>query len=243
MRKNFRFILGFLLVALSIWVVIAVLVPAYRIVSFQFVRPQGTSVFEWTQSDEVSKHLLHALVSSEDVRFYEHSGIDWLEVSDSLALNWRRGRIVRGGSTITQQVVKLAVLSSNRSLYRKIREAAIAVIIERFMTKTEILECYFNLVNFGNDVYGVGRASVHYFGVPPSLISVPQAIVLALALPSPNVRGRFLLERSLGADDQERYQRLARRMLRLGYLTEEQFDAALALGNFGRPIGESTRQR
>ena len=104
----------------------------------------------WTRSSEVSKFLIFAIISAEDARFYEHRGIDLLSIRNSIYSNLSAGKIVRGASTITQQVVRLALLSREKSYLRKLREIWGALLLELLIDKEHILEWYLNMVNFGN---------------------------------------------------------------------------------------------
>src|SRR5690606_35698153 len=119
----------------------------------------------------ISRHALHAIVVAEDARFYQHAGLDFAEIWASLKTNIRKGRYARGGSTITQQVVKVAFLSSRKNLIRKAREAVGAMLLELLFTKQEILEWYINLVQFGDGVYGIKEGCWHYFKTKPEQLT------------------------------------------------------------------------
>jgi membrane peptidoglycan carboxypeptidase len=142
----------------------------------------------------VAHPVIDALLATEDDRFYEHGPVDLTGVARAVVKNSGGGR--QGGSGITQQYVKNLLLTeattaeqaakvTETSLVRKIRELHYAVVIERVLTKDQILERYLNTVNFGDGAYGIGAAALHYFGVPASSLSIPQAALLIGVLKSP----------------------------------------------------------
>ncbi len=133
----------------------------------------------------ISPNMRNAVIVSEDAAFWDHKGIDWIELRKSFETNLEKGRMARGGSTITQQLAKNVYLSSEKSLLRKIREAVIAIRIERLYDKNFILEKYLNVVEFDKDIYGVKAASKHYFQVSAANLSIAQAAWLAFLLPNP----------------------------------------------------------
>ncbi len=190
----------------------------------------------WISSKNVSKHVFNAIVTAEDARFYQHHGLDVAEIIKSADINIRRGKFSRGASTITQQVVKMAFLTRKKSLVRKAREALGAVILELTMDKTTILEWYINLAEFGDGVYGIRSASMHYFQTKPELLTIPQAAHLALVLPAPNSWSFGLRRRNLTAFGQRRYGAIINGMRKNGYITDSQWLQALASGNFGEPV-------
>lgn len=134
---------------------------------------------------DISPHAKYAVIVSEDGSFYSHKGIDWFELQESINKNWEKGEYARGGSTITQQLAKNVYLTAEKSLLRKVREAIIATQIEKLLTKDEILERYLNVVEFGPNLYGIGRASQFYFGKSAAHLTAAEGAFLAFLLPSP----------------------------------------------------------
>src|SRR5467141_1091884 len=128
---------------------------------------------------QIPQSLRDAILATEDRRFYSHWGIDPIGVARAVIQNYRRGRIVEGGSTITQQLTKVLFLTPDKSLERKMKEAALALELERRYSKDRILEMYLNQVYFGNGAYGVEAASRTYFGKSVNEISVKDAALLA----------------------------------------------------------------
>jgi 1A family penicillin-binding protein len=127
----------------------------------------------------IPQTLRDAVIATEDRRFYHHWGIDPIGIARAVYQNYRRGRIVEGGSTITQQLTKLLFLTPDKSLERKMKEAVLALELERRYPKDRILEMYLNQVYFGNGAYGVEAASRTYFGKSVSELSVRDAALLA----------------------------------------------------------------
>lgn len=190
----------------------------------------------WVDKKQVSRHLFHAIVVSEDGRFYQHRGLDFQEIEKSIALNRKKKRYVRGASTITQQVVKMAFLSRDKTLVRKAREAVGALLLEAIMDKEDILQWYVNLAEFGDGIYGVKAASEKYFSTKPALLTIEQSAHLALVIPSPNAWSAGLRKRDLTPFGERRFARIVLNLRRNGYITQQQWMHALATGDFGRPL-------
>lgn len=197
---------------------------------------EGPDEKGWVRFDDVSAHVFQAIVIAEDARFYQHHGFDFSEIGRSISENFRKGRLARGASTITQQVVKMAFLTREKSFIRKIREAAGALLLENILEKNRILEWYVNLAEFGDGVYGIGAATQHYFQIKPEAVTLQQAIHLALVLPSPNVWSFGLQRRDLTDFGHHRFTQIADKLRRNGDITELEWLNVLAIANFGRPV-------
>src|SRR3954447_8714034 len=148
-------------------------------------RLQADENRENVRLSELPKHLLDAVVAIEDDRFWHHKGVDLKAILRAAVTNTRSGEVKEGGSTITQQYVKNALSDNERTVNRKLREALLAVQLERSSTKERILELYLNTIYFGNGAYGVQAASEEYFGKPAAEIDVAQAALLAGLIQSP----------------------------------------------------------
>jgi monofunctional biosynthetic peptidoglycan transglycosylase len=157
-------------------------------------QPAATLRYEFVPYARISAHLKRAMVAAEDARFVEHEGFDWDGIALALEKNEKRGRVVAGGSTITQQLAKNLFLSPSRSYWRKAEEAAITVMLEAMLDKRRIFELYLNVIEWGNGVFGAEAAARRYFGVSAAQLSVAQAARLAAMAPNP----RFY-ERNQGA--------------------------------------------
>ncbi|MDZ4169921.1 MAG: PBP1A family penicillin-binding protein [Coriobacteriia bacterium] len=137
---------------------------------------------------DMPPHLRQAVIATEDKRFYEHQGVDPIGITRALVVDVIRGERAQGGSTITQQYVKQAFVTSEKTLKRKVQEAILAQRVERRYSKDEILQGYLNTIYFGHGAYGVEAASRVYFGKTVSKLNVPESAVLAGVLKSP---GRY----------------------------------------------------
>jgi monofunctional biosynthetic peptidoglycan transglycosylase len=133
----------------------------------------------------ISPNLQHAVVSAEDGRFYEHHGIDWKEVQQVIDQDMEEGRLGRGGSTITQQLIKNLFLTTNRSFIRKGVEFTLAPLAERILSKRRILELYLNVIEWGPGIYGAEAAARAWFGVSAAQVNRDQAARLAAVIPAP----------------------------------------------------------
>ena len=144
---------------------------------------------------------LRAIISMEDGSFFTHKGIDWKELNTSLRVNRRRGRSVRGGSTITMQTAKNLFLTTDKSILRKAKEFIIAFRMEKELPKKAILENYINAVEWGDGMFGIKKAADIYFNKTPSELTTVECSKLAAVIPSPlrhapNVNSRYVLRRS-----------------------------------------------
>ena len=172
----------------------------------------------------ISPFLVQAVLIAEDDKFFAHEGFDWESMRKALEANLSKKRILRGGSTITQQLAKNLFLGSEQTVWRKLREAAIAFKLEHALSKKRILELYLNLADWGRGAYGARAAAQRYFQVPAADLGLAQAIRLASVLPNPH---RFPV---LGAGNQRmnRKRRLiARRMLQRRWISPEAHAQAL----------------
>ncbi len=139
----------------------------------------------WVALDAVAPHVVDAVLSSEDARFYRHEGVDWTEVENAFEQSVREARLGRGASTLTQQLAKNLYLSTDRSLLRKGKELLIARQLESHLSKQRILALYLNVVEWGEGVYGIEAAAREHFGVSARALSVAQGAMLAGMLPAP----------------------------------------------------------
>lgn len=168
--------------------------------------------------DKMSPLVIRAFLAAEDARFYQHQGIDPAGILRAMATNLKAGRVVQGGSTITQQVVKNLLLTPERSLSRKIKEAILSFRIERELTKDQILFTYLNMVYLGHGAYGVEAASQTYYGRSCSELSVAEAALLAGLVKAPTTNSPYLrFERA-----RERQLYVLDQMAKAQFITPEQ---------------------
>ncbi len=173
--------------------------------------------------DEIPQKVIYAFVAAEDRNFFKHHGVDFGAILRALLANLKAGRIVQGGSTITQQLAKNLFLTKERTLRRKIKEALLAVKIERTFSKTKILELYLNQIYLGNGVYGVEAAARVYFGKSVKDLTLEEAALLA-GLPKAPSKFNPFVHPDL-AKTRRNY--VLRRMLEDGYITEEEYETAI----------------
>jgi monofunctional biosynthetic peptidoglycan transglycosylase len=153
-------------------------------------KPDARLRLQWVPYAKISVHLKRAVVAAEDARFMDHEGFDWEAIQKAWEKNQQRGRVVAGGSTISQQLAKNLFLSADRSPWRKAQEAMITVMMEGVMDKRRILEIYLNVIEWGDGVFGAEAASRHYFGVSATSLSAEQAARLAAMVPRPRFYDR-----------------------------------------------------
>jgi len=147
---------------------------------------QGSSTSSWVDIKDIDNKLIDAVISIEDKKFYNHFGFDILRIGKAMLTNIKKGHIVQGASTITQQLVKNIYLDFDKTWNRKIKEAYLTVIAEMQYNKNEILEAYLNTINYGNGNYGINNAALYYFNKNVSDLTYEEAIILAGIPKSPN---------------------------------------------------------
>ena len=141
--------------------------------------------FHWTPYERISPNLVRAVLAGEDIRFFQHSGIDWVAVRVAFVHNLRERRLARGASAVNQQLAKNLFLSTSRNPLRKFHEALLAVEMERILGERRILELYLNVIEWGDGIYGAEAAARHYFNASASTLSAEQAAFLAAIIPTP----------------------------------------------------------
>ena len=143
--------------------------------------------YTWVPYAKISPQLKRAMIAAEDAKFVEHSGFDWDGIQNALDKNRKKGRVVAGGSTITQQLAKNLFLTPAKSYVRKGEEAVVTVLLETMLPKQRILELYLNVIEWGNGVFGAEAAAQRYFGISAAQLSAEQAARLAAMAPSPRL--------------------------------------------------------
>src|ERR671914_1451682 len=156
-----------------------------RLEVMRAANPAAKLKHHWIRYERISEHLKRAVVAAEDARFLDHEGFDWEAIQIAMQKNEKRGKVVAGASTISQQLAKNLFLSGERSWLRKGQEAMITWMMERTLSKRRILELYLNLAEWGEGVFGAEAAARHHFGLPAAALGPEQAAWLAAILPSP----------------------------------------------------------
>ena len=147
--------------------------------------PEAVLRHEWVPYERISINLKRALIAAEDAKFLDHDGFDWEAIQKAYEKNIIKGKVVAGGSTISQQLAKNLFLSGKRTPWRKAQEALITVMIEKVMTKRRIFEIYLNIIEWGNGVFGAEAAALYYFDTSATYLDAEQAAWLAAMVPKP----------------------------------------------------------
>lgn len=200
---KWRIVLGLLLVLLlyQAWILVQIAWwvkhnPAtssfmdQRLLVMQGKNPDAELQHQWIPYAKISSHLKRAVVAAEDAKFIDHEGFDWDGIQHAYEKNLKKGRVVAGGSTISQQLAKNLFLSTKRTPWRKAEEAIITIMLEAMMSKRRILEIYLNVVEWGNGVFGAEAAARHYWHISAAKLSAVQSARLAAMVPNPRYYDR-----------------------------------------------------
>jgi len=178
----------------------------------------------WVRFHAIPDLLKKAIRITEDSGFYDHEGIDWVELKESIKKNWEEGEFARGGSTISQQLAKNIFLSTEKSLFRKFRELFITYRLEETLSKNRIFHIYINIIEFGPGVFGVQAASRYYFKKDVTNLNLAEIVRLTAVIPRPL---------TIKASGESRWLKWKSRWI-LGklklykYITEEEYNAVIA---------------
>ncbi len=140
---------------------------------------------DWKSIDYVSDKFCLAVITAEDVKFIQHYGFDFEQIKNSIERGFKRGKKLRGASTISQQTAKNLFFTPKRSWIRKVPEVIITVTLELLWTKKRIMEVYINIIEMGDGIYGVEAASHHYFNKPAAKLTSRESALIAACLPNP----------------------------------------------------------
>ncbi len=159
--------------------------------------PEAELRHKWVPYERISPNLKRALIASEDAKFLDHEGFDWEGIQTAWEKNLKKGRIVAGGSTISQQLAKNLFLSSRKTPWRKGEEAIITLMLEKMMSKRRIFEIYLNVIEWGNGVFGAEAAARYYYKTSAASLGAPQAAKLAAMVPNPRYFDKNRSDRKL----------------------------------------------
>ncbi|MEM6960942.1 MAG: biosynthetic peptidoglycan transglycosylase, partial [Myxococcota bacterium] len=174
----------------------------------------GPGSAHWTPLLAVSPYLMHAVIKQEDSSFAWNSGFAVFAIRDALIKNIRLGRFAYGASTITMQLAKNIFLHRDKTLVRKFQELFFAWYLNSELEKSEVLELYLNVVEFGPSIYGVRQASLHYFGVEPRDLSPAEACFLAAVLPAPTTYHQQWEDGVLSLSMKKKIRRMLQRLIK-----------------------------
>ncbi|MDP4173348.1 MAG: biosynthetic peptidoglycan transglycosylase [Bacteroidota bacterium] len=192
--KKFRFGLLYFIVVLYLSV------PSFNLPLLEYGHIRISSVMEqramenlllfypgqsWVNPGNINPNLLRSVVSMEDGKFFRHKGIDWEELEKSMKVNKKRRKMARGGSTITMQLAKNLFLRTDKNVFRKAKEILIATRMEKEVSKGAILGNYLNVIELGDGIFGVKKASEEFFKKDPKDLSLNECLRIAAVIPSP----------------------------------------------------------
>lgn len=180
----------------------------------------------YTPLKRISHYLIDAIIVSEDASFFSHHGFDWYEIKESFLTNWQKGKLARGGSTITQQLVKNVFLDKEKSVLRKFREALLTMQVEEKFSKDEILEKYLNVVELGPEIYGVKAAAQYYFAKLPSQLNILESSFLAFLLPNPTLHHVYFKKKQLTDYARQRILGICVRLYRFKKISQDDLEIA-----------------
>lgn len=178
----------FVVIVLARVLLLAVVDPSYT--AFMSADPLRPKPIQFVPLSQISRHMLRAVLVSEDDQFFEHSGFQWDSIKKAWETNQKKQKRVSGASTLSQQLARNLFLTREKTWTRKIKEAALTVLLELFLPKARILELYLNVAEMGPGIYGVGQASRYHFGVRPADLSQVQASLLAATLINGKIYGQ-----------------------------------------------------
>ena len=161
-----------------------------RLGELQAKDPKAQLKKQWVSYERISPHLKRAIIASEDAKFVDHEGFDWDGIQKAIEKNQKKGRVVAGGSTISQQLAKNLFLSPSKTPWRKAEEAVLTLMLEAIWSKQRIFEVYLNVIEWGNGVFGAEAAARHYYGISAAQLSPEQAAKLAGMVPNPRLYDR-----------------------------------------------------
>ncbi len=156
-----------------------------RLEVLQEENPDAILKHRWIDYKKISPNLKRALIAAEDAKFVDHEGFDWEGIQKAYEKNLKKGKVVAGGSTISQQLAKNLFLSTKRTPWRKAEEAMITVMLEATMSKRRIFEIYLNVIEWGNGIFGAEAAAKYYYHTSAKNLSAEQAAKLAAMVPNP----------------------------------------------------------
>lgn len=181
----------------------------------------------WVEYDEIPEYAEHAAVAIEDKRFYKHQGVDWYRTAGAAATMFLTMENEFGGSTITQQLIKNVTQFDEATVRRKLIEIFRAIDLEKHYSKSEIITHYLNTVNFGGSVYGIGAAASHYFGKDVSELTLAECASIIGITNNPSAYNPYISAKTR-ENNRKRQLLILSEMLDQGYITEEEYDEAVA---------------
>ena len=218
-----------LLVAFAVWVIVTT--PSAAPIK----GCMRTSIFKvwlcnknpnYVPLNQISPIMRSVVIASEDSTFYQNDGFDWSDIHKSFDEDMAADRIIRGGSTITQQLAKNVFLNQNRTIIRKIREAILTIQINALLKKNQILEKYLNVIEFGAGIYGIKAAAKYYFNTTPADLDLLQSAYLTYLIPDPRGFSNTFRLKKLTPYAKFKILDLCYLMFRMGKISTDQYELA-----------------
>jgi len=194
----------------------------------------ASSLKVYTESSDINESIKKAFVSVEDKRFYKHNGLDYVRLGGAAVHDIQAGYLKEGGSTITQQLAKNAILTNDKTFTRKMKEAKLAFQIEKQYSKDEILTMYLNTIYFGNGIYGITAAADKIFDKTPAEITLPEAAILTGIVRSPGVYSPLASPEKAA----ERMIHVLSIMKKEGAITQQEYAASLGYSYVRPPLDD-----
>lgn len=206
-------------------------------------RVAGPETERWVELDEMPKLLPVAVISQEDGGFFKHGGISLFHIRGSLVRNLKEGRFVRGGSTLTMQLIKNLYLHRRKTLSRKLEEICLAWLIERALTKNELITLYLNIVEFGPNVFGIREAAQTYFNKDPLQLRPEEISALTRLLPGPRLYAPFFERKRFTPAYTNRVNRLLKLLQKRGHLKADDWVEITPTSLWSLPPLQGTSER
>ncbi len=189
----------------------------------------GTQNPDYLSFSEIPQYVYGAVVSSEDAGFFGHKGVEFKEIESAIIDNIEGDKpYLRGGSTITQQLVKNLLLSREKTLLRKVKELLLSIELDATLSKERILEIYLNGIEWGPEIFGIGAAARHYFGKSVPDLKPIEAAYLASIIPNPNRYYVYFVNNEIPDKWIEKIQSILYRMNLFGFLSDEEYNKSLS---------------
>ena len=193
-----------------------------------------TAQGRWVELEDLPEHIAASVLAAEDTSFFEHDGLDWHGIEMAMEENIDRGKLVRGGSTITQQVAKNLYLTHDQTVARKLQEAFLTWRVEETLSKEEILELYLNVVEWGPEIQGLFAASHYFFDTDPENLSPVEMVMLSSILPNPIRFGGAIQEGYLPSSREDKMRRVLENLRFLDELSWDEYQTAVSQLDDGR---------
>ena len=194
---------------------------------------------DWVAYEELPAHVPRGLIAAEDAQFFRHNGFDFGGLARAMMHNLSVGRMERGGSTVTQQIIKNLFLSRERTAARKLQEAYLTWRVEKELSKTRLLEIYFNIVQWGDELHGIRAAADHYFERTPAELSVEQISLLATILPNPVRYGAHIDQGRYASSRLTKFEHIMSNLRFMGDITSQDYAHLMAQARRGKIGGLS----